>query len=221
MLWHDDTAGFERDPADEYLLQQADPARTTRADAGIDGAEYDFIGAGASADIYYFPATSTADVTLLGVSAEEVDKTKFKIGKPGQTGGYFSDETRTNNFLNGNNTVYLRYKLVGFSGPGDFSLFGRSGAKLVDWISTANGLGALDAVYAKPGTGHTDYEAVFTQLGAYDLTFRAQGYLANGTFVESADTKFRFQIGQPVPEPASLAALGLGAAALLRRRRRP
>ena len=55
-----------------------------------------------------------------------------------------------------------------------------------------------------------------TAVGAYTAQFRLRDL--NGNFGDSGVFEYRFQ-AQPVPEPASFAALGVGALALLRRRR--
>lgn len=223
MNWHDDlpVVGGAEKPADEWYLFQGDAALSTRADAFLDGAAYNFIGAGANDPIYYFPDSTTTDVTLIGLSGEELAASDFRAGRPGVTAGYFSDETRTTNpFLN-NTASYVRFSLVGFSGPGDFSLFKQYGSQVVPWMATSDGVGANDYAYVKAGLGHTDYAVAFTEAGIYDITLQASAYDLNGALVTSGATTFRYAIdAQPVPEPATMAALSLGAVALLRRRRK-
>ena len=222
MGWHDDlpVVGGEEKPAEDWYLFQGSAALTTRADQSLDGAAYNFIGAGANDPIYYFPSFTTTDVTLLGASAEEVPSGIFGVGKPGGSSTYFPEDTRTGaGFQTGQN---IQFKLVGFDdngSGGQFSFFKQYGAQVRNWMSTGNGLDGNDAVYTLAGLGHTDYDVAFTKAGVYDLTFVASGYV-NGSRVSSDPTTFRFAIdAQPVPEPASFAALGVGALAFLRRRK--
>lgn len=96
---------------------------------------------------------------------------------------------------------WFELKLTSFTGPagGQFSLWQTDtfGTPSVS-IATSDGVTDADAVYIN-GLTHAHYNFGFTAPGIYDLTFEATTNV--------------------VPEPAALSALGLGAIALLRRRR--
>ena len=79
-------------------------------------------------------------------------------------------------------------------------------------VASASGSFAVDMSLVANGTYSLRHSAVPWHMGGYDNVL---GGGAGGDFTDDV-----FENVQVVPEPASLAALGLGAAALLRRRRR-
>lgn len=57
-------------------------------------------------------------------------------------------------------------------------------------------------------------------IGLFNTTFGATNWNVTSTATGAGDAQVNFRVPDAVPEPATLAALGLGGAALLRRRRK-
>ena len=110
----------------------------------------------------------------------------------------------------------LDLQLTGFSGPGEMAIWqwGTFGPPHNFVIETLNGLSGDDTLSMFAGS-HSHYNIGFTQPGIYDLTFEASGVLVAGGDVSGTAT-YRFKV---VPEPVSVALLGVGALGLWRRRR--
>lgn len=73
-------------------------------------------------------------------------------------------------------------------------------------------------------TSTTDNTIIKVSTWVFSQTLNAgdtvDAYVKNPGFADGGNTQTKFTVNQVVPEPASMAALGLGAVGLLRRRRR-
>ena len=165
------------------------------------GSQWDFLGVPAGGRIWYLPATNTAGVPFLGVSAEGLGST-------------------TN--WQGTNPMIL-FSVVGVSqkplptsvvSAWDFG--GAGGALRVLWSTATDP--TTNAMNTFVGS-HAHYNIGFSHQGTYQVQLQATGTLANGTPVTSPPTTYTFQV---VPEPAGmvlLAAAGLGWWLMLRGKR--
>lgn len=93
-----------------------------------------------------------------------------------------------------------------------FSPSGTTGAANVTFLGETTGFAAT----ATPQV----FSQTYTATGALNLSSIAFQDLGNGTNGVGIDNVSVLPLGSPVPEPATLATLALGAAALLRRRRK-
>ena len=122
----------------------------------------------------------------------------------------------------------IELSLTGFSGPGEFSIWtiNPTNGQPVDLVATANGIdAAVDDFFSLPELSHEHYNLWFTAEGLYDIEFTATGVLTGGGGTISDTANFQFQVGTPaaVPEPGSVALIGLAACGLVggtRRRQR-
>lgn len=150
------------------------------------GAQWDFLGAPAGADIWFLPQESDPNKPYLGLGLEDLD--------PAEWSGD------------------LTWQLVGFSGPGQFALFQTTFAGLKPYMSTANGLDGSD-IFLQSAGGHEHLNWSFTSQGVYELQFQISGTHNTLGFLSDTAT-FSFISG--VPEPSSMALLscaGIGMAA--------
>lgn len=149
-------------------------------------------GVTAGEPLWYIPQSQLVDRPWTGISTESVSSATFSN---------------------------IRYQLTAFSGPGQMSVSttGSFGTPTF-YFSTVNGLSTADVISVNPNT-HAHYNWYFTAPGTYtfDLTVTGTRTAAAGGGTVSATDTFTFQV---VPEPSSLAALGVPAALLLRRRAR-
>jgi surface-anchored protein len=159
------------------------------------GASFDFLGTGAGEPIWFLPDNSSdsalAGVPFLGFGTEELDPAEWS----GSIVLTLAGMTGT-----------------GVDGGGYFSLFESVSSV---FIQTFDGISAADAINLTAGN-HVHYNLAFTQPGIYNLQFEITGdHVADG--LQSTTATYTFNV---IPEPTSLMLIGLGASALLLRRRR-
>lgn len=104
----------------------------------------------------------------------------------------------------------VRLRLVSVDGPGRFVVwqsgqFGHPRAL----FNSADGIDASDRLTLATGPGsHLHASFGFGAPGRYQVTFRAEGHLASGESVDSADTTFLFLVEEPPASRLSLVAAG-------------
>jgi surface-anchored protein len=116
--------------------------------------------------------------------------------------------------------AWISLELVSVVAPsgGVFSLYSNDpGDSLgpVAWMSTIDGISSNDK-FILPDDVHAHANWAFSKAGTYEVTFRGK-FWDGSAFQSSPDTTYTFEA---VPEPASMAALGLGALGLLKRRKK-
>lgn len=196
---HDDFGG-EYDAADT-LLYAGEATRVPRPA----GSAWDFTGAAPGQTIWVLPQVEVPGILFLGIGSEEMSGSTFD--------SYFEPDPRIN--ANGR---WITLSIVDVRGPGHFSVWQSNAfGQIVPWVSTADGLTDADRLFMREG-GHVHFNWAFTEIGLYQVDVVASARL-NGNVVTSDVTTYHFGV-EAVPEPATLAALALGSAVLLRRRRR-
>ena len=192
---------------DEAYLYYGTAARANRSASSA----YDFTGATAGQQIWRNYTNNVANIPWLGFGFEEIAAGTF--------GSYLQTDDRRDPIVG----EWIDLQLTGYTAPagGNVSFFqGSSSAPLV-WFATADGLDASDKFISTVG-GHEHGSFLFTAAGVYTLTFEASAIdKATGGRIASAPYTYTFGVeAQPVPEPTTMAALGLGALGLLKRRRK-
>lgn len=154
------------------------------------GAEWNFLGIPAGADLWYLPQVQESGVPFLGIGAEELNGADWE-----------GDLTIT---------------LLGLTGPGDFALWASGVFGEPDvFMQTADGISGADVVLIEAG-GHRHFNWGFTAPGVYELQLQFQGtHETLGLLTENAT--FAFVVA---PEPSVFLLLGAGGAALIFARRR-
>lgn len=155
------------------------------------GSQWDFLGTSAGSDVWIIPQTQATNLPFLGIAGEEIDF------------GIFD-----------NNQVQLFLRDV--RGNGDFAIYNTDsfGTPQVRF-SSANGFDNTDVINVPVG-GHAHYNFAFTSTGLYEVDLEAVGFI-NGVQTNSLAT-YHFGV-EAVPEPATMTVLGLGALAVLRKRK--
>lgn len=157
------------------------------------GSQWDFTGAAAGSTLWVYPQTQDPAKLFLGVAAEELDPADW--------------------------TGPVRLEFVSVDGPGQFSAWTSDafGSPVARFSSATPG--SVPNFFEVPVGGHAHMNFGLTATGIHKVTFRWSAVSATtGQRSFSDPTEYHFGV-EAVPEPASLAALGLGALALIRRRR--
>lgn len=155
------------------------------------GESLPFLGLSSGDRVSILPQVNTPGVPFLGLATEEL--------------------------LDADWTSPITFALVAASGPGEMAVWqsGLFGARVL--FDTLDGIGDDDSFSL--GTGlhdHANYG--FTEVGIYDVTIRVSGTHASlGALSDTATFRFRVEpfAAAVVPEPGSLAMIGLGASAVL------
>lgn len=191
---HDGENDVEYDPADVILLAKKESIVARPA-----GANYDFLGVPAGADIWLLPQGQNPSLLFLGIANEENVSSDFSTWNPGDPripAGSFR---------------WLEWELVSASGPGEFALYSEGSGSVTNWMSTFSNPNP-NAFYQLIGS-HSHVNWAFTAAGDYAVTFRVTARLADGSFSTSDDATFHFRaepLQSAVPEPSSLALAGIG-----------
>ena len=176
------------------------------------GAAYDFIGNSAGADTYFIPESQEPDKLYLGIGMDSLEPDDARFLSYVQTDPRFNTAEAAK---------WTKLLFTGFTGPGQISTWQNTpnGPRVL--FATKDGIDASDYALT-PVAGDNHFNWAFTAPGDYTATFVASAFAADGSALVSDPATYNFRIGgaQPVPEPASFAALGVGALALLRRRRK-
>ena len=175
------------------------------------GSQYDFIGNAAGASTYFISESQEPERIYLGIGMDSLEPDDSRFLSYVQTDPRFNTTTAAR---------WTNLTLTGFTGPGQISTWQNtpSGPRVL--FATSDGIGAGDNILT-PVAGDNHFNWAFTASGDYTATFVASAFSPNGAAITSAPATYSFRVGgQPVPEPASMAALGLGALGLLKRRRR-
>jgi surface-anchored protein len=206
LHFHDDTGGTEYEPDDVVIVAGLN-AVENRPNSSL----FNFVGVGAGSPFYRLRQTNVAGRPFLGVGTEEFDAPAV---------AYNEADSRVSRSYSNTTGVWVTLELVDVVAPagGHFSVYSNDpdGNGPVNWMSTFDG-GITNTdkfILLDDGHEHTNYG--FTVAGTYEVTVRAK-FWDGAAFQTSPDATYTFQA---VPEPASMAALGLGVVALAKRRKK-
>lgn len=207
---HDHEADAEYAPDEAYLAVNDSTLDTRPASAS-----FAFIGVGAGASYYHLPQSQVIGQLFLGLGAEEIPS------------GTFASYTESDPRVSGSNE-WIRMSLVSVSGPGVFSVWRSEVGGPVPFISSADGIGPDDVLFAASGS-HSHFNYGFSAPGVYDITFQASAQDVNspGTTLTSAPATYRFLVGNTAiaaaasaPEPGALGLILIPALGWVGRRYR-
>lgn len=192
--------------ADEQIVVAPLSSLFTRSSS----TSFDFIGIGAGQQFFRLRQNSTAGQPFLGISTEEFD---------GPSVSFTENDSRLARVSATMTDAWVSLDLVSVVAPsgGQFSLYSDDpdGNGPVVWMATSDGISSTDR-FILNSDSHAHANWAFTAQGQYEITFRAR-YWDGAGFVSSPDTTYTFQA---VPEPASMAAIGVGLVALARKRKK-
>ena len=199
---HDTDTEFE---TGEALLYYGTAARALRPS----GSAYDVIGVAAGAPIWRNYTSNQPNIPWLGFGFEEI--------APGTFGTFIQTDDRRDPIMG----EWIDVSLQAFTAPvgGHVTSFQGQGSSPTIWFATSDGIDSSDKFISTSG-GHEHASFVFTATGLYSLTFTASAIdKVTGNRITSAPYTYNFGV-EAVPEPATMTALALGAAALLRRKKK-
>lgn len=172
------------------------------------GSAYDFIGVAAGQTIFRNYTNNVVGIPWLGFGFEEI--------APGTFGSYVQTDPRRDPI----NAEWVDVELLSYtsSNGGHAAFFQGGGTAPTVWFATADGIDSSDRFISTVG-GHEHGSFVFSASGTYELTFRGSAIL-NGQRIYSDEYTYTFGVMQTVPEPVTVASLGLGTLLVAIRRRR-
>lgn len=143
---------------------------------------FEFLGASGD-PVWILPKNQDAGLLFLGIGAEELEP-----------GTFVGDR--------------IHLTLRGLQGPGTLAVYDVDafGTPTVA-MASRDGISANDQVEVFAGS-HAHLNWAFSAPGRYTVEFTASGTLSDGgRFIESPSTAYSFEV---IPEPSSMALLGLG-----------
>ncbi len=192
---HDNEAHFE---PDESVLFAGPNTMMLRPG----GAQWDFLGVGAGQPLWILPATQQPDMLYLGASSEEVP---FGVVTPWNPG-----DSR----LPAGSFQWVQLQVVDVRGPGRFSAyttdtFGNPTA----WVSFSEGGnhiggGLSSSVFMLAG-GHAHFNWAFSPAGGYEVDWRGGAQVGGDLITSDSETFFYTASSTAIPEPTSLALMGM------------
>lgn len=201
---HIHSAQWGETEADEQIVVAPLSSLFTRSASSA----FDFVGVAAGEQFYRLREQSIAGQPFLGISTEEFD---------GPVANYTETDPRLARLVNNMTSSWISMELVSVVAPsgGVFSLYNNDpdGNGPVVWMTSLDGVGATDKFILDDNV-HAHANWGFSKAGTYEVTLRGK-FWDGSAFQTSPDTTYTFQA---VPEPTSMAALGLGVVGLLRRR---
>lgn len=199
---HDETNDQEYAP-DEALFYLGTAARES-----ANTVTSSLLGVSSGSTIWRIRETPRSGVVYLGVSTEETGDI-FE--------SYTDSDSRLGDIAGTQTGDWVRLQLKSYTGPGQIAVWSSADSGPVTWIKTADGISSSDLLFVRDNA-HQHFNYAFSQAGLYTITVEASG-LIGGTRSFSEETTYYFGV-EAVPEPATMIALGAGAAALIARRRR-